>query len=68
MKNTSKQNGLFVTGTDTDVGKTYIGSQIVALLHEMNASILPRKPVDAGGDLNQGRDIATLTNRYCLQR
>lgn len=64
MKNTSKQNGLFVTGTDTDVGKTYIGSQIVALLHEMNASILPRKPVESGCDLIDGELQPADANQY----
>lgn len=54
MKNSTKQNGLFITGTDTDVGKTYIGSQIVSLLYEMDVSILPRKPIESGCELING--------------
>ena len=51
MKNSKKQNGIFITGTDTDVGKTYIGKQIVSLLYEINVSILPRKPIESGCEL-----------------
>ena len=51
MNNNKKQNGIFITGTDTDVGKTYIGSQIVSLLYEINVSILPRKPIESGCEL-----------------
>ena len=64
MKNISKQNGLFVTGTDTNVGKTYIGSQIVALLHEMNSSIMPRKPIESGCDLIDGELQPADANQY----
>jgi dethiobiotin synthetase len=45
--NTS-QRGLFLTGTDTDVGKTYIGSQIVSLLQEHGIPVAPRKPIESG--------------------
>jgi len=54
MKNTALHNGLFITGTDTGVGKTYIGSQIVSLLHEMKISVLPRKPIESGCELING--------------
>ena len=54
MKNTTLHNGLFVTGTDTGVGKTYIGSQLVSLLHEMKFSVLPRKPIESGCELING--------------
>lgn len=64
MKNTTKQNGLFVTGTDTDVGKTYIGSQIVALLHEMKLPVLPRKPIESGCDLIDGELKPADANQY----
>jgi len=64
MKNTTKQNGLFITGTDTDVGKTYIGSQIVSLLYEMNVSILPRKPIESGCELIHGELQPADANQY----
>ncbi|MEJ2115577.1 MAG: dethiobiotin synthase [Gammaproteobacteria bacterium] len=46
--------GLFITGTDTGVGKTYIGSQIVKQLDEMGVSVLPRKPIESGCQLSDG--------------
>lgn len=58
------KNGLFITGTDTDVGKTYIGSQIVALLHEMNVSVLPRKPIESGCELIDGELRPSDANQY----
>ena len=48
MKKVVQKKGLFITGTDTDVGKTYIGTQIVSLLHEMNVNAIPRKPIESG--------------------
>ena len=46
--------GLFITGTDTDVGKTYIGTQIVKQLDEMGVSVVPRKPIESGCQLSKG--------------
>lgn len=42
------RKGIFITGTDTDAGKTYVGAQIVALLHEENINAVPRKPIESG--------------------
>jgi dethiobiotin synthetase len=59
-----KQNGLFITGTDTDVGKTYIGSQIASLLYEMSVSVLPRKPIESGCELIDGALHPSDANHY----
>ena len=40
--------GLFVTGTDTDVGKTQITAALARLLNERNVIVRPRKPVESG--------------------
>ena len=48
MNTLSQTKGLFITGTDTDVGKTYIGAQIVALLDDKGINVVPRKPVESG--------------------
>ena len=40
--------GIFITGTDTDAGKTYVGTQIVALLHRDRINAVPRKPIESG--------------------
>jgi len=48
MKNIEAPKGLFITGTDTDVGKTYIGSQVVKQLNDTGISVIPRKPIESG--------------------
>ena len=40
--------GLFITGTDTGVGKTWIGTRLVEFLLTQNQAIAPRKPVESG--------------------
>ena len=40
--------GLFVTGTDTGVGKTQITAALARLLSERNVVVRPRKPVESG--------------------
>ncbi|QXP85725.1 dethiobiotin synthase [Methylococcus sp. Mc7] len=40
--------GLFVTGTDTGVGKTQIAAALTRLLDERNLIVRPRKPVESG--------------------
>ncbi|MGH1536598.1 MAG: dethiobiotin synthase [Gammaproteobacteria bacterium] len=54
MKKDTTQKGLFITGTDTDVGKTYIGSQIAIQLDGMGISVVPRKPIESGCQLSDG--------------
>ena len=40
--------GVFITGTNTDVGKTYIGVLLAQALREKNIHVIPRKPVESG--------------------
>lgn len=40
--------GIFVTGTDTDVGKTYITRLLAAQLSASGVHVIPRKPVESG--------------------
>jgi dethiobiotin synthetase len=42
------QRGLFVTGTDTGVGKTHIAAKLAHLLNRRNLVVRPRKPVESG--------------------
>lgn len=44
----------FITGTDTDVGKTYIASSLVRYFVQLGVSVLGMKPVAAGCELLQG--------------
>jgi len=57
---------LFITGTDTGVGKTYIGRILVKALIKAGHSCEPRKPVESGCKLENGVLIpedATLYER-----
>lgn len=42
------RNGIFITGTDTNVGKTWVGQQLIAALLAQNVDVVPRKPVESG--------------------
>ncbi|VAX20624.1 Dethiobiotin synthetase [hydrothermal vent metagenome] len=50
---------LFITGTDTGIGKTRIGGAISALLREEGVDIGVMKPVECGGG-DVGRDASYL--------
>jgi dethiobiotin synthetase len=56
--------GLFITGTDTNVGKTYIACLIAAELKSRGINVVPKKPIESGCDLINGnlhpRDAALL--------
>jgi len=56
--------GLFITGTDTNVGKTYIACLIASELKRRGVNVIPKKPVESGCDLVNGnlqpRDAALL--------
>lgn len=41
-------HGIFITGTDTGVGKTRVGRAIARLLTERGLRVRPRKPVESG--------------------
>ena len=40
--------GLFITATDTDVGKTWVGSRLLVELKKLNVDVQARKPVESG--------------------
>ena len=40
--------GVFITGTGTDVGKTFVGAAIARALSQQNITVIPRKPVESG--------------------
>lgn len=40
--------GVFMTGTDTGVGKTWIGTRLLQHLRQLGVHITPRKPVESG--------------------
>jgi dethiobiotin synthase len=44
----SRMNGLFITGTDTDVGKTALSALLLAELRRRSINAAPMKPVQTG--------------------
>ena len=40
--------GVFITGTNTDVGKTFIAVAIAKALTARNITVIPRKPIESG--------------------
>jgi dethiobiotin synthetase len=40
--------GIFVTGTDTGIGKTWVGVHLIRHLRTQGVDIAPRKPVESG--------------------
>lgn len=46
------QKGVFVTATDTGVGKTWLGQQLIRALVEQGIDVAPCKPVESGWSAN----------------
>ena len=40
--------GVFITGTSTEVGKTFVGVEIAKQLTAKNITVIPRKPIESG--------------------
>ncbi|HIO97731.1 MAG TPA: dethiobiotin synthase, partial [Leucothrix sp.] len=43
-----QMKGIFITGTDTHVGKTWVSKQLIELLIQQGIDVVPRKPVESG--------------------
>ncbi len=50
-------DGYFITGSDTDVGKTYVGCEIVRQLREIGFRVETRKPVESGCEADCNGDL-----------
>lgn len=48
LEQISQLPGLFMTGTDTGVGKTWVGTRLLQHLRLLGVRITPRKPVESG--------------------
>lgn len=64
MNKLTHRKGLFLTGTDTDIGKTYIGTQIVALLHDIGINAVPRKPIESGCKYSGNKLVPADASKY----
>ena len=49
--------GIFVTGTDTDVGKTYVATLLAAQLIRNGITVIPKKPIESGCQNEDGKLI-----------
>ena len=58
MKKEGIPQGIFVTGTDTNVGKTWVGSRVIKQISELGINVIPRKPVESGWLDEAGRTDA----------
>ncbi len=60
----------FITGTDTDVGKTYVALRLIEMLKQQGQRVGVMKPVAAGGHLLDGKMVnedarALMTTSGC---
>lgn len=55
---------LFITGTDTGVGKTYVGNILVKALAKNGVNCVPRKPIETGCALQDGVFIPEDASMY----
>ena len=64
--------GYFVTGTDTEIGKTLIASALLHVFRKQGMTALGMKPVAAGTSLHGGRrindDVETLDGNRVFPR
>ncbi len=49
--------GVFITGTGTDVGKTFVGTEIARALTQRDITVIPRKPIESGCSKQNGELI-----------
>ena len=56
---TPDANGYFITGSDTDVGKTYVACQIVKQLRQLAIDVETRKPAESGCRENDSGELVT---------
>ncbi len=40
--------GIFITGTGTEVGKTFVATDIASQLNQRNVTVIPKKPIESG--------------------
>lgn len=59
-------SGLFITGTDTGVGKTFLGAALTRALRQRGVKVLVRKPVETG--CTQAHDGLLPQDAYTLSR
>lgn len=59
-------NGVFVTGTDTAVGKTVVSAALLSVLGKGGIDVVPMKPVQTGCFL-RGKELLAPDLEFCLR-
>ena len=49
--------GVFITGTGTEVGKTFVGAAIARVLTRRRIKVIPRKPIESGCPVHDGEPV-----------
>ncbi|UQB42035.1 dethiobiotin synthase [Thiomicrospira microaerophila] len=57
-KLTTDPGGFFITGTDTEIGKTYISCALARGFRQQGLSVIPRKPIASGCIWQQGQLVS----------
>jgi dethiobiotin synthetase len=56
--------GYFITGTDTDVGKTVVTSLLLSYFHSEGVDVVPYKPIQSGALMDNGKLTAPDVAMY----
>ncbi|WP_029936195.1 dethiobiotin synthase [Thiomicrospira pelophila] len=67
MSNTTRPGGYFITGTDTEIGKSHIACCIAMGLIQQGHTVAPRKPI-ASGCIKQPDGSLLSVDAYRLQQ
>mgnify|MGYP002067838480 CR=1 FL=1 len=67
LNKTTRAGGFFITGTDTDVGKTYVAGCIAHTLIQKGYQVIPRKPI-ASGCIKQADGNLLSEDAFFLQQ
>ena len=59
-----KQFKLFISGTGTDVGKTFITENLIYLLKSKGLTVSPYKPIETGCKKSKDKLIPSDANKF----
>ncbi|MGM0379365.1 MAG: dethiobiotin synthase [Bacillota bacterium] len=58
-------SGIFIIGTDTDIGKTFVTTGIYKYLNNKGINVFPYKPIESGAILKKDQYISSDMNFLC---
>lgn len=59
MAVSTSPSGVFITGTDTEIGKTFVSCALALGFRQQGIAVIPRKPIASGCEIQQGQLLAT---------